>query len=111
MTLNKKEEIKDETVEAPQEKVISLNELQTGYLVAINQEGNFIFELIGQKKGIVENLGLHKLAEKRLLDLLNQKQGGGDALVNEVGHIVLNLSSKIDKVFNKLFPKPDNEIE
>ena len=59
-------------VEKQEEKKINLNNLKTGYIVALSLDGNFIFEPIGKYPGLIELLGLHQLAKNKLSILLNQ---------------------------------------
>lgn len=98
--------------EAPaEEQQLSLNDLAVGYVVGMDQQGNFIFQVVGQQPGLVELLGIHSFAGERVKDLFNAKQGKGDPLVNEVGKAVMALHQKVDQLLNVIAPKkPDNEL-
>lgn len=84
-------------------------ELKTGYFVGINSEGNFIFEVSGTDKGLIEVLGLHQYAAERIRQIVDNNTGSGDKLVTQVGAIVLELNTKLDTLLQALLP-PQNKI-
>lgn len=71
-------------------------EAKVGYVVGINGEGMFDFQVFGSEPGLVELLGLHQYASLRIQKLLNEKQMSGDTLVHEVGKAVASLHQKLD---------------
>jgi hypothetical protein len=85
-------------------------ELRYGYIVGLKEDGNFVFELIGKQKGLVELLGLHRYAEKKVMQLLDVTQGSGDALIQEVGKLIGRLGARLETVV-KAVTKGENTLE
>lgn len=108
------EEVVEQVVDQPaqpQQRQMSLEDMKCGYIVAMTEEGNFVFDLFGKQKGLVEVLGLHKHATSRVDTLYNQAQMSGDALVNEVGKAMAMLNQKMDQILQVIAPKkPDNNL-
>ena len=104
--------VQETTPETAEQKSLTLDDLKVGYLVGLTEDGNFVFELFGKNKGLVEILGLHGHATLRINQLHSQKQMAGDALVHEVGKAVAILNQKIDKLLGAVAPKqPDNNLD
>jgi hypothetical protein len=98
--------------EEPKEKQLTISDLKAGYIVGITEEGNFVFELVGQKKGLVELLGMHSHASAKVKAFYDRSQTTGDALVAEVGKGLAVLNKKLDQLLGVMAPKkPDNNIE
>ena len=103
------EEVPTEKMEQQQ---ISLNDLRMGYVVGITPGGEFVFELLGQSKGLVELLGLHRHATKKVDRIYEDNQMLGDRLVHEVGKAVALINQKVDRIVEKIAPiKPANIID
>lgn len=99
----KVEEVATDVVEDPvQEQQLSLNDLVSGYVVGLTEDGNFIFEPIGKKKELLPLLGLNGYASRRLANLLDKSQMSGDTLVHEVGKALNLLNQKVDAIGNAL---------
>jgi len=101
------------TQEDPQQqKTVSLSDLRVGYVVGLSEEGNFVFDIFGKQKGVVELLGLHQHATFKVDTLYNQTQMGGDALVHEIGRAMAMLNQKLDQIAQVVLPpkKPDNDL-
>lgn len=87
-------------------------ELKIGYVVGLTPEGRFVFELLGQERGLVELLGIHQHATKRVNRIYDDNQLGGDRLVHEVGKALGVINQKIEQLLNVVAPrKPDNSLE
>lgn len=96
---------------APQQEGTSLGDLRVGYVVGMTDDGNFVFDIFGKQKGLVEVLGLHYHATERVKTLYNQTQMSGDTLVNEVGKALSVLNQKLDAIQQVVAPKkPDNNL-
>jgi len=96
-------------------KQLSLQDLQCGYIVGMTEDGNFVFELVGQKRELLSLLGLHQYANERVRVLHGRTQMTGEALVNEVGKAVNLLNQKVDSVASALQQalsagKPQNQL-
>jgi ATP-dependent 26S proteasome regulatory subunit len=93
------------------EQQLQLADLKVGYVVGLTDDGNFVFDIFGKKKGLVEILGLHQHASLRVQVLYNQTQMSGDALVNEIGKALSVLNQKLDQIVQTVAPKkPDNNL-
>ena len=104
------EEVEDTPKE--EEKQLLLDELKIGYIVGLTMEGNFVFELFGQEKGIVELLGINAHADAKIKRIYDETQMSGDRLVHEVGKALNLVSQKLDGIMAAITgpKKPDNEI-
>ena len=58
-------------IQAPQTEIKQLPEMICGYVVGLQPTGDFVFEVIGSKPGIVEIAGLHKYAGVKIDDILD----------------------------------------
>lgn len=83
--------------------------LQIGYVVAMDKNGDFIFEIIGKNKGLVELMGIHQHATRYIEGLYNNNLMRGDRLTHEVGEAVRALNEKLDKLFPQADQKPCSE--
>lgn len=76
-------------------------DLAYGYVVGVNKEGGFVFNLLGDDKGIVQLLGLNKFAEKQIETLADSSLNQGLPLVlNALGQIY----QKIEELGNEQVP-------
>ena len=75
---------------------INLQDLKIGYIVGLTAEDQFVFELFGTNKGLVELLGIHQHASKRVNSVYDDAQMSGDRLMHEVGRAVAAIAQKID---------------
>ncbi len=84
-------------------------EIKAGYFVGLNSEGNFIFEITGTDKGLIEVLGLHQYASERIRQIVSDNTNTGDKLTAQVGQVVLELNNKLDAVLKAVTP-PQNKL-
>jgi hypothetical protein len=97
--------------EQPQEKTINVDELDTAYLVGLDTDGKFIFQIYGKNRGIVQLLGLEYHARAKVKSIYSDSQMIGDRLVHEVGKSTGLLHQKLDSLMTTINPKlPDNKI-
>tara|TARA_Y100000310_G_C20637076_1_gene791758 strand:+ start:49 stop:510 length:462 start_codon:yes stop_codon:yes gene_type:complete len=75
---------------------VALEDLKIGYVVGLTQEDRFVFELFGVSKGLVELLGIHQHASKRVNRIYDDQQMSGDRLLHEVGRAVAAIAQRID---------------
>ena len=110
--MEEEKKVEEEVVEeVPTKKAQSLDDLEVGYVVGLTDEGNFIFDVFGKRKGLVEILGLQQHAAFKIQSIYNQTQVAGDSLVNEVGKGISTLHQKIDQLLAVIAPKePDNKL-
>lgn len=101
-----------EAVPQQENQGMTLADLKMGYIVGITPDGNFVFEIIGKEKGLVELLGLHKFAEKKVTSLLDSTQGSGDRLIQELARMIQQVGMKVDAIAKVVAPtKPENKLE
>ena len=67
---------------APTDNAIDANDLKVAYIVGLTNEGNFIFQLLGKEKGLVELMGINAHANMRVKALHERSQGAGDVLIH-----------------------------
>ena len=75
---------------------VALEDLKIGYVVGLTQEDRFVFELFGQNKGLVELLGIHQHASRRVNRVYDDQQMSGDRLLHEVGRAVAAIAQRLD---------------
>jgi hypothetical protein len=83
--------------------------LVAGYLVGLNEHGNFVFELVSKDQSLLELLGIQKYAENRIKQVLDNKMNTGDKLTLELGKVIATLVQEIGKLTAQL-KKPDNKL-
>lgn len=49
------------------------SQLKCGYVVGIREDNTLVFEVLGSKPGIIELIGLHKIAWRRIEDKVASK--------------------------------------
>jgi hypothetical protein len=83
--------------------------LKVGYVVGLTEEGNFVFEILGSQRGLVELLGIHQYADRKITAIYDDNQMSGDRLVHEVGKASAMALQKLDQLIGAQ-KKPDNQI-
>ncbi len=109
-----KKEISVVTDETPvkEDSGLRFEDLKVAYIVGLTPDDNFVFELFGQKPGLVELLGIHHHACKRVDRIYDDKQISGDRLIHEVGKAISTINQKLDQVLQVIAPKvPDNKLD
>lgn len=95
----------------PESQQVNVDEMKIAYLVGLQPDGNFLFQVFGQNQGLVELLGLHVHATQRIQILQQQKLGTGDALVVELAKGLQAIDQKLDTLLKTIVPKPpDNAL-
>lgn len=69
--------------EQPQPKHV---DLQYGFVVGVNRDGGVMLDMIGEKKGLIEMLGLCKYAEYHLNYTLDAASGQGAPVISQQIH-------------------------
>jgi hypothetical protein len=100
----------DATNEPLERQEQASEDLKMGYIVGLTKEGNFVFELVGKDRTLVELLGLHQYAQKRVYSILDEINGSGDRLIKEVGQLINKMAIRLESVV-KAVVKPDNKLE
>ena len=75
---------------------VALEDLKIGYVVGLTAEDRFVFELFGQNKGLVELLGIHQHASRKVERVYDDQQMSGDRLLHEVGRAVAAIAQRLD---------------
>jgi len=97
--------------EGLQTEGMKLEDLKVAYVVGLTPDDNFVFELFGRAPGLVELLGIHQHACKRVDRIYDDKQVSGDRLIHEVGKAVAMLNQRLDQVLQVVAPRePDNRL-
>ncbi len=98
--------------EQPQSQAVDLHkDMKVAYVVGLSKEDNFIFQVYGENKGLVELMGIHQHASKQVEAMYNNSQGLGDALTRELGALVVQLGQKMDQLLKALnVTKPANKL-
>lgn len=110
MTDVENKEVVEETKE-PTQEVVNLNDMVIAYTVGLKPDGNFFFQVSGQNQGLVELMGIHQYASKRMDVLIDQRSGTGDALTMELGKGLQLILDKVNQLVNVVAPKPpDNKL-
>ena len=86
---------------APEQQGLSLDSLSSGYIVGVSEDGRTIFEPVGQKRSLIEVLGLHEFAGSKIAALKDQALVSGDVLTHELGKAISIVNMKIDKLVNQ----------
>lgn len=87
--------------EKPPTKAVNLPEMKCGYVVGIQPDGEFVFEVMGEEVGLIELMGLHKYADHRLEVAKDISQAYGPALIsqqigqmNQMVKVLLNMQTQ-----------------
>lgn len=83
--------------------------LIAGYLVGLNDEGNFVFELVTKDQSLLELLGIHRYAESRVKMILDNRIHTGDKLTIELSKVVAALTQEVARL-NAQLKQPDNKF-
>lgn len=81
------EDTQEEEVQSP---------LVMGYSVGLQANGNFVFEILGERKGLVELLGIHAYATTQVEKVKSDATMTGDRLSHELGAVLNVLNQKLD---------------
>lgn len=98
-----------QTSATPQQPPSLDDSFNVGYMVGLNNEGQFVFQVFGAKKGLIELMGINNYANEQVKKVFSEYQGTGDKLVVEVGRLVSNLNQKFDNLVKVLLP-PTNKL-
>ena len=96
---------------AEPKKEVKLEDTKIAYVVGMDQEGNFIFQIFGKEAGLLQLLGIQAHANRQIQAIYDDKQMAGDRLTHEVGKAVGLINQKIDQLLAVIAPKkPDNAL-
>ena len=74
---------------------------KAGYIVALQEDGEIVFNLLGEDIGIIELLGLQEYTKQAIQDHIDRSRTTGDYRVHEVGKAVALLNEKIEQLLPK----------
>ena len=80
------------------EKKEPTNNLKYGYLVGLDEAGEFVFEILGKDPGLIEIMGSHSFAKHRINQLRDILQDDGTAFIKKA----LNAIGKLNEAELKL---------
>ena len=92
-------------------KAVKLEDTKISYVVGMDEKGDFLFQVYGKEAGLLQLLGIHAHATRRIQAIYDDKQFSGDRLTHEVGKAIAVMNQKLDQLMNIIAPKtPDNKI-
>lgn len=119
--MNEEETKKVITSATELDKTLTTDNLQCGYLVGLSKEkdgkdGQFIFQLLGEERGLLQLQGLHGYASNHIQKLTDEalKVGNG-FIVDILSQVTQALVEKLDKVsaevkeLRESLSKPDKQ--
>lgn len=78
-------------------------ELEHGYVVGLDKDGKFVFQLLGKKSGLVELLGIHQYANRQVDRLVDSQMNNNSAFVsNLVEQCYRDLKQTLSKIQDSL---------
>lgn len=97
-------------VEAAEEEQVNLAEdLKFGYLVGVKGDGSFVFQILGEEKGVVQLMGINQFARRQLEVISDANMNQGEPLlangINAIGQELVRLRQAV----TQLLPKPEAE--
>lgn len=84
-------------------------ELKFGILAGLKQDGNYLFQMYGTEKTLTNLVGVEDYISAQLKSQKERHSGTGDALVHQLGKILVEVSTKLDRLLSTL-EKPENEL-
>jgi hypothetical protein len=110
-TQRQESQVVPEVTEDPRAQQINIDDTVVSYVVGLQADGNFFWQVYGQRPGLAELIGIHDHATTCVNREKAKKTGSGDALTAAVVREVQALNQKLDLLMNKLVPKkPDNVL-
>jgi hypothetical protein len=106
-------EAEEKAVATPEQlaKDVALEDTVISYIVGMDKDGNFLFQVFGKEAGLLQLLGIHAHATRRIQAIYDDKLFAGDRITHEVGKAVATVNQKLDQVLSIIAPKtPDNKI-
>ena len=82
-------------------------DLQYGFVVGVNQDGGVMLDMIGEKKGLIEMLGLCKYAEYHLGYTLDAASGQGSPIISQQIHQLAEMMKVLLNVIAKRPPQDE----
>ena len=78
-------------------------EVTCGYVVAIKEDGAYVFDVLGNNPGLIELEGLHKVAQEHIDALADQRRNGKftflgnkmDAAIGKIDQVATMLSQAL----------------
>ena len=86
---------KTRNVDVPTAPIPMAPQIRCGYIIGIREDGNIVFELLGNAPGLAELLGLHEVASERLKNKMdNQVASRYKIIVDKLNAILETIRSK-----------------
>jgi hypothetical protein len=76
-------------------------QMKCGYVIGIQEDGTFVFDILGTAPGVMELLGLHNIVGERLEARMDRQLGGKFSLV----------LGRLDKILEIVTPKEEEAKE
>jgi hypothetical protein len=86
-------------------------DIQYGFVVGVNKDGGVILDMVGEKRGLIEMLGLCKYAEYHLNYTLDAASGQGSPIISQQVHQLAEMMKVLlNVVAQRQKPQTDNRI-
>ena len=71
--------------------------MKCGYVIGVQDDGSFVFDILGTEPGIIELLGLHAVVGERLQARMDRQLGGKFSLmINKLNQLAEQVSQRGD---------------
>jgi hypothetical protein len=84
-----------------------ISQLTVGYVVGVTETGDFVFEVLGDKPGLVQLMGVHQYANTRVQMLSDMNLGYGTPLL---AGMLDNLQKMVKVLLNMSTQNAQNEL-
>jgi hypothetical protein len=104
------EEKPTEEAPVPREQLKEIPEdMEVGYLVGLKAGGEFVFEVVGKEPGLVQLMGLHQYATRRINLAADINQAYGPALLAEQHQVLAKQLQQITQLVQVLLNMATNQ--
>jgi hypothetical protein len=94
----------DNTQQNQTENVKEMPPLACGYVVGLQEDGKFFFEVLGNNNGLLQLLGLHSYAGHRIDCVKDVNQGTGFPVLAQQNLQIAEVLKQISQDLKKLLP-------
>ncbi len=71
------------------------DEIKYAYVVGVKNNGQFVFDVHGDEIGLIELMGLHQYASRRIQGIFDDNHGTGDAITTQIYKTIQELAAKL----------------
>jgi hypothetical protein len=70
-------------------------QIRYAYVVGVKNNGQFVFDVHGDEVGLIELMGLHQYADRRIKGVFDDNHGTGDAITMQLFKMLQELGAKL----------------